>query len=136
MPSKKQRRRREKLQRHEYEYVVETEDGEEILVERPTASDQPERGNGKGAPQGRQRPVKTAGGREIQPPSLQRVLRRTAIFGPLILVVVYLTSSKDVSTASMIFTAITLLAFFIPFSYLVDVLMYRVFTKRQQRSGR
>ena len=34
MPSRKQRRKREKLQRHEYEYVIETEDGEEI-VERP-----------------------------------------------------------------------------------------------------
>ena len=102
----------------------------------PTTSTEPEPRNGKSSPQGRKKPVKTAGGREIQPPSLQRVLRRTAIFVPLILVVVYLTSSNDVSTASMIFTAITLLAFFIPFSYFVDVLMYRMFTKRQQRSGR
>ena len=31
MPNRKQRRRREKLQRHEYEYVVETDDGEEVL---------------------------------------------------------------------------------------------------------
>jgi hypothetical protein len=29
--SKKQRRRREKLQRHEYEYVLETDEGEEVL---------------------------------------------------------------------------------------------------------
>ena len=27
MPRRKQRRKREKLQRHEYEYVIETEDG-------------------------------------------------------------------------------------------------------------
>ncbi|HEX2505572.1 MAG TPA: hypothetical protein VHK22_05130, partial [Gaiellaceae bacterium] len=31
MPSRKQRRRREKLQRHEYEYVVETDEGEEVV---------------------------------------------------------------------------------------------------------
>jgi hypothetical protein len=36
MPSRKVRRRRQKLQRHEYEYVVETEEGEEIPLERPT----------------------------------------------------------------------------------------------------
>src|SRR6185312_6871767 len=35
MPSRKQRRRREKLQRHEYEYVIETEEGEVIQVEKP-----------------------------------------------------------------------------------------------------
>ena len=33
MASKKQRRRREKLQRHEYEYVVENEEGEEVPVD-------------------------------------------------------------------------------------------------------
>jgi hypothetical protein len=45
MPSKKQRRKREKLQRHEYEYVLETEDGEEVL-ERPPELEATEK-NGK-----------------------------------------------------------------------------------------
>ena len=52
MPSRKQRRKREKLQRHEYEYVIETEDGEEIL-ERPPEVEATEK-NGK--------PRKAAGG--------------------------------------------------------------------------
>jgi hypothetical protein len=130
MPSRKQRRRREKLQRHEYEYVIETEEGEEVVVERP--EDRADKDGKKPASGPRDRR-----GREIPKPSLQRVLRRTAIFGPLILVVVFLTSGKDATTAAKIYTAFVLLAFFIPFSYMVDVFMYRVFQRRQRgASGR
>jgi hypothetical protein len=126
MPSRKQRRRREKLKRHEYEYVIETEEGEEIPVERPTER---EKGDGKAVAKSAPR----RGGREIPKPSLGRVARRTAIFAPLILLVVWFTAGKDATTSTRIFTGVTLLAFFIPFSYMVDALMYRAFTKRQQR---
>jgi hypothetical protein len=128
MPSRKVRRRREKLKRHEYEYVLETDEGEEVLVERPTP-DPKEDGAKASASSPRDR-----GGREIPKPTLARVLRRTAIFAPLILVVVFLTSSKDATTAAKIYTAGMLLAFFIPFSYLVDVVMYRALTRRRQRA--
>jgi hypothetical protein len=49
-------------------------------------------------------------------------------------VVVFLTSAKDTSVAAKVYTAVTLLAFFIPFSYLVDVVMYRTLSRRQQRA--
>jgi hypothetical protein len=127
MPSRKVRRRRDKLKRHEYEYVVETEEGEEVVVERTTA--EPVK-DGKSAATSSPRDRR---GREIPKPTLKRVLRRTAIFAPLILVVVFLTSAKDTSTAAKVYTAVTLLAFFIPFSYLVDVVMYRTLSHRQQR---
>jgi hypothetical protein len=127
MPSRKVRRRRDKLKRHEYEYVVETEEGEEVVVERPTAESAKD---GKGAATSSPRDRR---GREIPKPTLKRVLRRTAIFAPLILVVVFLTSGKNASTAAKVYTAIMLLAFFIPFSYLVDVVMYRTLSRRQQR---
>jgi hypothetical protein len=126
MSSRKQRRRREKLKRHEYEYVIETADGEEIPVEKPTER---EKRNGKPAARGMPRRP----GREVPKPTMARVAKRTAIFAPLILLVVWLTSGKDVGTASRIFTGVTLLAFFIPFSYLVDVLMYRSFMRRRRR---
>jgi hypothetical protein len=128
MPSRKVRRRRDKLKRHEYEYVVETEEGEEVVVERPTA--EPVAKDGKSAATSSPRDRR---GREIPKPTLKRVLRRTAIFAPLILVVVFLTSAKDTSVAAKVYTAVTLLAFFIPFSYLVDVVMYRTLSRRQQR---
>jgi hypothetical protein len=129
VPSRKQRRRREKLKRHEYEYVLETDDGEEVVLDRPTP--ETARTNGKArsdaAPKDRR-------GREIPKPTLTRVLRRTAIFAPLILVVVFLTSGKSSTTAEKVYTAVMLLAFFIPFSYLVDVVMYRMMTRRQERA--
>lgn len=127
MPSRKQRRRREKLQRHEYEWVVETDEGEEVPVERP-----PDQAKRDGKEQSSDAP-RDRRGREIPKPTMRRVLRRTAIFAPLILVVVWLTSSKDATTAGKAFAALTLLAFFIPFSYFVDVIMYRTLQRRRQR---
>jgi hypothetical protein len=127
MPSRKVRRRRDKLKRHEYEYVLETEEGEEVVVERPTGE------SAKDGKSGATSSPRDRRGREIPKPTLKRVLRRTAIFAPLILVVVFLTSAKDTSVAAKIYTAVTLLAFFIPFSYLVDVVMYRTLSRRQQR---
>lgn len=128
MPSRKQRRRREKLQRHEYEYVVETEEGQEVVVDHPRR--EPEN-DGKSAKGGSPRDRR---GREVPKPSMGRVLRRTAIFAPLILVVVFLTSGEDATTAAKIYTTVMLLVFFIPFSYLVDVFMYRMLSRRQQRA--
>jgi hypothetical protein len=129
MPSRKQRRRREKLQRHEYEYVIETEEGEEIPVEKP---DERTKTDSKASA----RPAAGRGAREIPKPSMARVFKRTAIFAPLILLVVFWTGG-DASTTSKIFTGVTLVAFFIPFSYLVDSIMYRVYSRRQggARSG-
>jgi hypothetical protein len=126
MPSKKVRRRRAKLHRHEYEYVVETDEGDEVVLERP-APDSKKEATKASTPRDRR-------GREIPKPTFARVLKRTAIFAPLILVVVFLTSGRDSTTAAKVYTAFMLLAFFIPFSYLVDVIMYRTLTRRQQRA--
>jgi hypothetical protein len=129
MPSRKVRRRRAKLQRHEYEYVIETPEGEEIPVERPTERERA--GDGKSK---RDRAPIDKGGREIPKPTLQRVMRRSAIFAPLLFVVVYITS-PDMEIGAMVLNVALLLAFFIPFSYLVDVFVYRMLTRRQRRQA-
>src|SRR3954451_8035241 len=103
--SRKQRRRREKLQRHESEYVMETEDGDEIPVERPVER----------APGNSKKPAKATAsgrGRQVPKPSLARVAKRTAIFAPVILLVVFLTAGKEATMGAKVFTAVTLLAFF------------------------
>ena len=129
MPSKKQRRKREKLQRHEYEYVLETEDGEEIL-ERPSEVEATEK-NGK--------PRKAVAGpvdrhgKPIAKPSFRRVLRRTAIFAPLIAVFIYITA-PDLTTAGLILNVALLLAFFMPLSYVVDTFVYRMLWRRYEKS--
>jgi hypothetical protein len=126
MPSRKQRRRREKLQRHEYEYVVETDEGEEIL-ETPRALEKTPQ---KREPQSRGPSDRR--GRPIQPPSVARVLKRGAIFGPLLLVVTYITA-PSLTTAQKIFNAVLLIMIFLPFSYLVDLVVYRTLMRRHRR---
>ena len=130
MPSRKQRRRREKLKRHEYEYVVETDEGEVPLEE---LEDGPRR-----AKDGRLRSGANAlpldrRGRPVPKPSFERVLKRAAIFGPILFVFVYV-SSGDLSLTGVVLNTALLLAFFIPFSYAVDVMVYRLMTRRQGRS--
>lgn len=131
MPNRKQRRRREKLKRHEYEYVIEDEDGEEVPVERPHALARTE--NPKAGTKPARAPTDRRG-RPIAKPSLQRVLKRAAIFGPLLLVITFVTQ-PNLTTPQKIFNAILLLAVFIPFSYVVDLMVYRALTRRQRRQS-
>ena len=127
MPNRKQRRRRQKLQRHEYEYVIETDEGEEILetpraLERTPAQKRERQARG---PLDRR-------GRPIQPPSVARVLKRGAIFGPLLLVVTYITA-PSLTTTQKIFNTALLIMIFLPFSYLVDLVVYRALMRRHRR---
>ncbi|MBD0291428.1 MAG: hypothetical protein ICV74_09245 [Thermoleophilia bacterium] len=126
MPSRKQRRRRAKLQRHEYEYVMETEEGE-VPVERPRQKEGSAR-DGRREPQ-----LLDRRGRPIPKPSLQRVLRRALIFAPILLLFVYFMSGNRLSMAGIVLNAVILVALFIPFSYLVDVVVYRMVLRRHER---
>jgi len=139
VPSKKQRRRREKDRRHEYEYVYVDPDGHE--VEAPEA-------DGAATPAPKQtastrtakarassgRPV-----RKVDPPSWRRVLRRGAIFAPFMFLFIYYailkSSNRNVGTA--LYQTVFLMAFFIPFSYLMDRMMYRTYLRKtgQQPPG-
>jgi hypothetical protein len=135
VPTRKQKRRREKLQRHEYEYVIETETGEEIPVESPR---QAERAAREGPSDGKKTAAKgpvDRRGRPLQPPSWRRAFRRGAIFAPLMAVFVYITSKgqTDNVAAAVVAQTALLLAFFLPFSYVVDVFMYRMLTRRYER---
>lgn len=129
MASKKQRRRREKLQRHEYEYVLETEEGEEIPLESPRGTARA--GNGKAPAKEPAGPVDRRG-RPVQKPSLQRVLKRSAIFAPLIAAFILFTAD-NITIAGLIFNVVLLLAFFMPFTYLVDLVVYRMLMRRAER---
>ncbi len=129
MASKKQRRRREKLQRHEYEYVLETDEGEEI-VESPRTAESAKSGNGK--------PAKASSGpldrhgKPLTKPTWRRVLRRAAIFTPVIAIFVYLTA-RDMTVAGLILNIALLMAFFIPLSYVVDLFVYRMLWRRWEK---
>jgi hypothetical protein len=134
MPTRKQRRRREKSFRHEYELVeIDPETGEErpvdaaaLKAEKPKRERPPTQ-----QPKARQRGGRA--GREPQPPSWQRVWKRTLMFAPLMAIFIYWTqtSSKNgVSITQVVVNTAILIAFFAPFSYLVDSMAYRFYAKR------
>jgi hypothetical protein len=135
MPTRTQRRRREKSVRHEWEYVeIDPETGEERTVD-PTElkAEKPERKEPKpAAARGKQPPARRAR-REPPPPSWQRVWKRTAMFAPVFALFIYWTghnSKNGVSGLSIAVSTLVLVAFFAPFSYLVDTMTYRMWAKR------
>jgi hypothetical protein len=129
MPSRKVRRRREKLKRHEYEYVVETDEGEEIPLERP--ADRERESDGRG---GRDTDPVDRRGRPLPKPTFQRSLRRTAMFAPFIAIFLYITGGDDLTVFGVILNTLVILAFFLPFSYFVDRFIYNALVRRQQRA--
>lgn len=134
MATKKQQRRRQKLKRHEYEevYVDETgrelepEEAEELvgtaLTKKTASAAKP------------QRQATSRAGRVIEPPSWRRTGRRGLLFAPLMLVTVILLG-KDLSLAQQIAQTVALMAFFLPFSYFMDTMMWRSYQRRSARTG-
>ena len=131
MATKKQRRRRAKAKRHEWEYVKTTEDGDEVVLDSPRAD--PETVEAKSGGTATSTPT-DARGRPLTPPSLKKVARRGAIFGPLLFILVFITS-PNLSTPSKILQALFLVAIFLPLSYFLDVMMYRIMTRRAERKA-
>ena len=126
MATRKQRRRREKGRRHEYEYVWVDDAGREIEVdpaERVAAKTRSADGNAARDRRGR-------AVRKIEPPSWGRVGKRALIFAPFMFVVVWILRPEGAPAASAVVQTIVLLGFFLPFSYLMDTLMYRTYLRR------
>ena len=139
MPSRKQRRRRQKDRRHEYEYVLVDDEGREVPVDEAA---EPRRG-----PERKEaRPAAAKGGRGsarqparggraarvVEPPSWRRVGKRSLIFAPLMFLTVMLLNSKQ-STASHLVTTGFLLVFFVPFQFVMDSIVYRSYVRRQDK---
>jgi cytochrome c-type biogenesis protein CcmH/NrfG len=130
MPSKKQQRRRQKLKRHEYEEVYVDEEGNELAPE--VAEELVATTPTKNAKQARAEPARR-GGRSIEPPSWRRTGRRTLIFFPLMLLTVFLVAGDEVTTVGKIVQTLALMAFFLPFSYFMDTMVWRAAQRRLER---
>jgi len=130
MATRKQRRRRAKEHRHEYETVYVDEEGNEVVVEpedRPARRERQDRGGKQASKQpGR------SGGRVPEPPSWRRSAKRTMIIAPLFFAFLLIVE-KEAATAFVVAMLYSLL--FIPFSYGIDALVYRTQTKRLARRG-
>ena len=127
MPSRKQQRRRQKLKRHEYEEVyvdeqgrvLDPEEAEELVASRPEKRSRAAKAE-----------TTRRGGRAIDPPSWRRTGRRGLLFFPLMLVTVFLLAGDDVTTAAKVVQTIALMAFFLPFSYFMDTMVWRAAQRR------
>jgi hypothetical protein len=123
VPTRKQRRRRAKERRHDYEYVYVDEEGREVEVDEPEKGVSKSR-NGKA-------PVRTRGGRRIDPPSWNKVGRRALIFAPLMFITIRLLNHGQPLVAT-VFSTVLLLLVFLPFSYVMDSFLYRSYQRRTQ----
>ena len=74
------------------------------------------------------------GSRTIQPPSWRRVGKRALVFGPLMFVVIMLVYQDQLSVPARVLLTLQMLLLFVPFSYLMDSLFYRVHRRRLARA--
>lgn len=128
MATRKQRRRRQKERRHEYEYVYVDERGEEVEVDEGEV-EQPAVSRPKEKEKEKPKAAPYRAGREVPPPSWRRVARRGLIFAPFMFLTLLLLD-REQAYGVLAINTIVLLAFFLPFSYVLDTLMYRVYVKR------
>jgi Flp pilus assembly protein TadB len=126
VPTRKQRRRRQKGRRHEYEYVYVDDEGRE--VDPDEVEEAPSR-NGARKPA---RAQAARGGRPLQPASWRRVVKRGLLFAPfMFLLITFL--SPELTTTQTLAQTVFLLLIFLPFSYVMDSITYRMITKRQAK---
>ena len=131
MPTRKQRRRQQKLKRHEWEEVYVDDEGNELdpeEAEQLVATRQPKQRNARAAQAGpRER-------RPIEPPSWRRTGRRGLLFFPLMLLTVMLIGG-DLTLAQQVVQTVILMLFFLPFSYFMDTMVWRSYQRRLARTG-
>jgi ferric-dicitrate binding protein FerR (iron transport regulator) len=144
MPSKKQRRRREKDRRHEYEYVYvdeegheldpsEVDEGEEEQPAKPARASatatktKPKAAAAKKGPAAKGKA--SANIRPVPPPSWRRVAKRGLIFAPFMLLAIALLG-RGLTWPARILETVWLLVLFVPFSYMIDRMMYRRYLRQ------
>jgi len=124
VPSRKQRRRRAKERRHDYEFVYVDEEGHEVEVDSDEA-EQPKRTQRKAQ-------AASGGRRPIEPPSWRRVAKRGLLFAPLMFITFSLLG-KNESFAIHVSRTVFLLVLFLPFSYVMDSMIYRSYRRRLEK---
>ena len=137
MPTRKQRRRREKDFRHDVRVYEVDEEGNEVPISELRSQEPAEKPKTKTATtsgkNGKTRSSSRAL-REVPPPSWQRALKRGGLMGAgMLLVFVFVLKSGAVvqRVGIGVFYAIA----FIPLTYWVDRTSYRAYQKRLERAA-
>ena len=132
MPTRKQRRRREKDFRHDVRvYEVDEEGNEVAIAELRTREDRPAgtaaKQKGSTAQKGSAR-----GTKQVPPPSWERAFRRGGLMGGVMLlafVFLFKSAAIELRLAWGLFYALA----FIPLTYWIDRTAHRSYLKRQAR---
>ena len=142
MPSKKQRRRREKTFRHEYETVLLDADGNEIPLDpeelraereakqRDRAKAKPVATKGKKQAARASRPM-----REPPLPSWRRAIKRGGTMGGLMLVA-FIFIFKSGALVQRIGIGVFYGLAFIPLTFWIDRTAYRTYQRRLAKTGK
>lgn len=131
MPTRKQRQRKLKAKRHQYETVWVDDEGNELDEPPPEAfDDKRSRANGaKASTAKKQPPKRDAKGRPIRvppQPSWSRAFKRAALLGAVVFVLFSLTASKASNRyVAALVPAVIYTVMFIPFTYWIDRFAYR-----------
>jgi hypothetical protein len=133
MPSRKQRRRREKSFRHEYDLVLLDEEGNEVELdpeERRAKREEKESTRAAARPATKKQPAgSTRGMREPPQPSWDRALRRGGIMGGLMLLA-FMFLFKNAPIGIRFAWGLFYAAAFVPLTYFVDRTAYRSYQRR------
>jgi hypothetical protein len=144
MPSRKQRRRREKTFRHEYETVLLDGEGNEVTLDpdelraereakqRGRAQARPAAGKGKAAAKGKARPSRPM--RVPPQPSWQRAIKRGGTMGALMLVA-FVFIFKSGALIQRLGIGIFYGLAFIPLTYWIDRTAYRTYERRAAKAA-
>jgi hypothetical protein len=124
--SRKQRRRREKLQRHEWEYVAVDGEGNESPVEPVKPKKAAATATTKAKTDAKSRPRRPL--REVKPPSWNRAIKRGALFAPFLYL--FLTALEHVDPLPAVGVALLYSAVFIPMFFFVDRMAYRAYRRK------
>lgn len=133
MPNRRQRKRREKTFRHEYETVLIDGEGNEIPLDPDEArAKREEREKDRAAAKPKTAAKGSRPPRQMKvppPPSWNRAFKRGGTMGALILVL-FLFVLKGGSTVSRVAVPIFYAIAFIPLTYVIDRWSYRMYQKR------
>jgi len=136
MPTKKQRRRRAKGLRHEYDFVLLDEEGKEVPLDpeerraerEQKAAAKPKPRSGRGTQTGRARNL-----REPPQPTWERAFRRGGLMGGLMLVA-FIFVFKNGPIGSRVAIGLVYGVAFVPLTYFVDRTAYRAYLRRLERA--
>jgi len=132
MPTRKQRRRREKDFRHDVRVFEVDDEGNEVpIAELRTREEKPAKPAPKQQQRGQRgrRPV-----REVQPPSWERALKRGGLMGGLMLLV-FLFVLQNGPIVERLGIGVFYGVAFVPLTYWIDRTAYRSYLKRAARAS-